>query len=484
MQKRWWLSLALLALLICVGIGLAAAAQTIPANVFTGQEVHLPILQNAPDAAPENQVAQDAVAQAQISTAESPLPTPSLAGLPTQEVVVITPLPDGSIVFPTLVPGEQYLLLPHPTSTPWPTVAPWPTPTPKLGVVEKAWPLPRPADDAAGNLVYRTQLQSDGPSRYILVAVGAAGDKQQEPQLRWTEVDPGLFFVGQSPTGRYSLFLQVVMPASAIPYVLDQESGVVRPLFAHPELYKEYVIDNFDDIAGHFHGWHPDGKRILFWAATTPYPGLWLVDVETGERTIIRLADNQPQGASISPDGLRIAYAANEGRTQLEIANTDGSAIEVVSEDTAIALDGWSPDGKYLLYRGGPIPAVEADVTDGEGPFWIFDVAGRESHPLHIPYLTGYPVDAVWSPDSKYVAVVGAEEARIYLEEIQSGEAKLVAEGVELSWSPDGKHLAFLALQAGIPEVWIYTVDDGGLAQVTSDGLWKWNLTWEKEWSR
>ncbi len=76
---------------------------------------------------------------------------------------------------------------------------------------------------------------------------------------------------------------------------------------------------------GKFFGWHPDGRRILFyhdWSAP-----LRLVDVETGAHQVLaQPATRDVSGAALSPDGRWLAYATNTfDLHQIWVARGDGA---------------------------------------------------------------------------------------------------------------------------------------------------------------
>ncbi len=84
---------------------------------------------------------------------DSPLPSPAH---PTEEIVVITPPPDGGVI--VLEPGKVYVF---PSPTPFPTWTPRPTPTRRPGPTTTPMPLPKPAPNAEGNLYFTSYTLGD-----------------------------------------------------------------------------------------------------------------------------------------------------------------------------------------------------------------------------------------------------------------------------------------------------------------------------------
>jgi len=279
------------------------------------------------------------------------------------------------------------------------------------------------------------------------------------------------------------------------------------PLFDHPEQLEEFGVDRFDDIAGLPFGWHPDNRRVLFWAATSPYAGLWLADVETGERTVIRMMqDPPPQGAAVSPDGQRVAYAVNEtGSSHVETAFVNGAPDKRLESVSVGWLYGWSPDGKSVLVLGGYERKIDLSAQAtvlNEGPLALLNPDTLEVQHLQLPMVTNWPFRASVSPDGRFVSAVGLrpnerftcydadlppekadtcayEGTSVYIQDLANGTVTELVPGISPTWSPDGSMLAFLSDRTGRPEVWTIRVDGTGLQQVTSDNNGKkFSLAW------
>lgn len=426
---------------------------------------------------------------APVQTGQEKVPRVAVAQAPTQD------LPPAAVVIGTI----------YPTETPLPTFTPWPTPTPRPAPTETALPPKPPAKSAMGYLLY----SMPNPDNKLLnlwmsVSVDASGQKVQGSEQRWSDLDPSLTYAQPSPTGKYTLFLQPG-GVGGVPYIYEPQTKQTRPLFGNEKLYAEYNIDKFDQLFGLPFGWHPDNKRVLFWVGIGGYAGLWLVNVETGERTIVKLIDNAPpQGAIVSPDGQRVAYVISDlGSTHLEIIHTNGSLDKVIPQENVLSLFDWSPDGKWLLFLGSKTSDnLGKSSASSDGSLWLINPDSLEVRPLQIPLVSGRPFKAQWSPDSRYVAAVGltpgekfrcsdadlpASEAdtcmyqgtSIYIQDITTSVARPLALGILPIWSPDGSMLAFLSNRTGNPEIWTIHADGNQLQQVTSDGQWKWtSLSW------
>ena len=106
--------------------------------------------------------------------------------------------------------------------------------------------------------------------------------------------------------------------------------------------------------------WSPDGGSLLF--ASRPWhskdaPGLWMVDLSSGDRTrvVTGTAPIQLAGGTWSPDGRTIAWRT--GDLSVWVARSDGSlarlVYQVTSADDLDVFDGpwFSVDGAALLFQ-------------------------------------------------------------------------------------------------------------------------------------
>lgn len=448
-----------------------------------------------------------------LQRAEASPALPEIPVAATEEVIVLTMPPEGeAIALPTTLPG-QIVVVGYPTPTPWPTFTPVPTPTshPSFKVGEPlALPVP---ESPAGRILFRspedgTFLNSSSTNRYDTVFIDAEGKAVGEaplsPDPQINEMLNSLHFVLPSPSGRYVAFSGFGMYGGTA-YVLDRELNKMNPLFAHPEQYDVYGIGSYEQLPSRPLVWHPDDQHVLMWVAGSAYPGLWLVNVETGEHLVVKEVAGFPQGATISPDGQQIAYTAgtdpSSGDLYLEIASIVGVVEKQWTHiNVSYISGGWSPDGKWIALIGSPID----DVAFKESQvLWLVNTESGETQLIDAPYVPYVAYTPKWSPTGRYLVLEGQtsdqpfrcykkdlppEEADscvyadmgLYLFDIEMGLAELIVkDGISPVWSPDGNWLAFLSMRTGTPEIWLKNLADGEEQQITADGRWKWTgLIW------
>lgn len=443
---------------------------------------------------PSAAVSLQAPAQAAVG---SPLPTPAPV-FPTVEVIVITPPPDGGvIVLPPVTPGQVYAF---PSPTPFPTRTPRPTPTPRPGPTATPFPTRQPASSGAGTILFTTSTDSAGKA-ILKFPVTAQGEKIEEAVAMPISIDFDPYLIAPSPDHQHLLLMRPMMPGG-LPNILNTKNEQIRPLFSESSY-----------MSGRFFGWHPGSQRVLFWPSNSE---LWLIDIETSERTILTLVEGSVQGAAISPDGQNVVYisglrtAENFNSYAMWMVSTAGSDAQPLFyfEGSAYVF-GWSPDGKHILYMGGPGAGREqttAEKFTSRGPLWLVEPDGQNPRPLVGSFVTGYGYEPAWSPDSQWVAFTGLDEGQefgcfpqnkesqpqwpecqfqgtgVYIENIVTGEIRRLASGIAPVWSPDGSMLAFLSNESGATEIWTVRVDGMGLHQLTTDKQLKTGIIWTSAW--
>ena len=212
--------------------------------------------------------------------------------------------------------------------------------------------------------------------------------------------------------------------------------------------------------------WSPDGRSLAFavtsMSTKSPLNGIHVLDLRTGRDVQILKAGQHGEydwpSLDWSPDGKRLAYAANGG---IAVINADGSSRELLRspKDRFDRAPSWSPDGAWIAFASsGPqeYPGIWAMRADG---------SQRRQ-------LVRFGAAPAWSPDGSRIAF-HATRAQI---EFVSPNGKLLSPrppfraGTPIGingppvWSPDGKKIAMSTRRYG---TYVMNADGTGLERLT-----------------
>ena len=187
----------------------------------------------------------------------------------------------------------------------------------------------------------------------------------------------------------------------------------------------------------------PTGVRAAFEARGE----IFTVPVDKGDyRNLTQSPGVHDRSPVWSPDGTRIAWLSDaSGEYQLMLRDPQGLLKpQVMSLPSAafFSAPAWSPDGEHML------------LADSHLHLWLLDVArGRsvriDTDTYHDP---GREFDAVWAPDSRWVAYSKSLDNHlraVFVYSLATGKASQVTDGLSDAISPafdaGGKYLYFLA---------------------------------------
>src|SRR5262245_10810994 len=103
--------------------------------------------------------------------------------------------------------------------------------------------------------------------------------------------------------------------------------------------------------------WSPDGSQHAYSSdKNSAHLQLWIRDMKSGQSRVVTNLTTQPQGASWSPDGKRLAFFNVDGMWRVaQISVLDIATGTVTKVHDQLAQPGtptWSPDGKRLALAG------------------------------------------------------------------------------------------------------------------------------------
>ena len=219
---------------------------------------------------------------------------------------------------------------------------------------------------------------------------------------------------------------------------------------------------------------------------------------------------------ALSPDGERIAYTVQRndvsGRPEEHLVLLklgDGSSVSVGQEKDTASEPVWSPDGRWVAFRGksGDREGLMVVGRDGGTPRFVATMQGTNSA------LTYEGSSIAWSPDSRRLAYVSTtpgpeteaasgdpvvitrykykpdywegttrfndnRRRHVFLVDLGGGEPRPLTSGVyeehSIDWSPDGKEILCVSNREPDPDLFYnpdlfaIRVADGSLRRLTA----------------
>lgn len=159
---------------------------------------------------------------------------------------------------------------------------------------------------------------------------------------------------------------------------------------------------------------------------------------------------------------LRERMAERDSFSILETLDVETGERTVLKEfDYVIEAPNWTQDGNYLVYNS-------------RGKLYTYELATGEINEIETGYAIDCNNDHVLSPDNRQIAIshFTYEDAisRIYIVPFGGGEPRLVTalgHSYLHGWSPDGERLAYCAVRNGQFDIYTVSVNGGEETQLT-----------------
>jgi eukaryotic-like serine/threonine-protein kinase len=183
----------------------------------------------------------------------------------------------------------------------------------------------------------------------------------------------------------------------------------------------------------------------------------WIVDVSSGRRSRFTFGPDRETRGLWSPDGRQVLFSATDatGKSRLYLKPADGSGTPtvMVEREFSVHPDGWSPDGRYLLY-GSP----SSTQGIGNGQLWR-EAIDRSAAPEPFAPTPFDESQGQISPDGQWVAYASNETGRqeVYVAPLAGGSGarwQVSTGGGRLPrWRPGGGELFFLSPEGAVMAV-------------------------------
>jgi Tol biopolymer transport system component/DNA-binding winged helix-turn-helix (wHTH) protein len=211
------------------------------------------------------------------------------------------------------------------------------------------------------------------------------------------------------------------------------------------DLQKRLFVPYLPGLSANGLAFSRDGSRVAW--TTVPEGSLWQSKVDGSDRHQLTFPPMQASMPRWSPDGTRIAFAAQEpGKpSKIYIAPAGGGSAEQVTAGEAGDSDpSWSPDGDALAFGG------------------IFlKEASMERHPIRIVDLRSHAVTALpdsnryfsprWSPDGRWLVALDDRTFALELYNFTTRKWEQLTNVVAVypNWSSDSRCVLFSS--SGLP---------------------------------
>jgi TolB protein len=198
---------------------------------------------------------------------------------------------------------------------------------------------------------------------------------------------------------------------------------------------------------------------------------LEILDVATGDRTIVYRSPESLQAPNWTKDGAALIYNSGGLLYRFDLADR-----RLVAINTGFAT---SNNNDHVLSFDGRTLAISNHSAEDHNASIVYTVPVSGGTPRRVTklgpsYLHG------WSPDGKFLVYTGQRggEFDIYRIPVDGGdETRLTTtpgldDGPE--YSPDGKDIYFNSVRSGTMQIWRMRADGSAQQQITSDSYNNW----------
>ncbi len=177
--------------------------------------------------------------------------------------------------------------------------------------------------------------------------------------------------------------------------------------------------------------------------------------------------------ARLSPENDRVVFSGPAKGYRLLLATLpDGKPTELTPDHPECFVPQFTPDGKTIVFtrRDGDVYRIDADgknfkrLTEGN-KYVEFRLSPKDKH--------GSTDGPDVSPDGKHIAFVAVEDGvpNVFVMDLDGGNRRQVTNRKtpcgRVRWSPDGKQLAFVSFEGKYPQLFAVPAAGGESRQLT-----------------
>ena len=280
------------------------------------------------------------------------------------------------------------------------------------------------AGEIAKDLLRQQKLLSSGRSRVSTVARSSQAPPPNESpsEVRLSRVRERIV---------WALALAVLTSLLAFQWM----SGTTAPSPAPPKRFSFAIDLPVQEVAI-----SPDGMRIAYIAQDEGRFSVWVQNL--GEDEPRKIVDDMPPGQrpglAWSPDSQTLA--CTNGEATLIRAPAEGGPSQVVTSAPSGWLEGphWSPDGRTIVIGSAEAgdSAIFSVPARGGRPSKLFEPGSGQR--TRIRYGSPHFIEGSARPALLFDNVVSASEYRIGVRDMETGSEEMLAHGWDPVYSPTG----------------------------------------------
>ena len=226
-------------------------------------------------------------------------------------------------------------------------------------------------------------------------------------------------------------------------------------------------LTNSTNVDEFYPTWSPDRTQIVFMGLRGGAAGLYFINSDEGNVTLLKKNHWAGTHPTWSPDGMKIAYGGVDGFYIFDLRTKAQKNVRIYARHLIRDM-AWSPDGHRIAFSSLDQRQIYVINVDGTSLLEL------TSH-TDVPH--SHNRSPAWSPDGQQIAFFSTrnDSGGIFLMDADGGNVRELTNGGEgsPSWSPDGSQIAFSV----VGYIGVIDADGNNLTLLTEGNSPSWQST-------